>query len=51
MDNCFSCIYAEWDYFEAYGGQRRYFVDGCKKDCDIENSEDCKEYEEIVIEV
>ena len=31
MDNlCESCRYAEYDYTEYYGGDRQYFVSGCK---------------------
>ena len=36
MDNlyviCEECKYAECDFYEYYGGHRRYFIDGCKKD-------------------
>ena len=44
---CEDCIYATYDYFEYYGGAKQYFIDGCKKECDIENSDDCEEYKMV----
>lgn len=45
MTLCSECIHSVIDYTEYYGGYRQYFVDGCKKDCDIEDADDCEEFE------
>ena len=47
MALCSECVHSEIDYEEYYGGYRQYFVDGCAKGCDIENSGDCEEYKEV----
>lgn len=45
-DRCISCKYAEWDYFEYYGGGRESFIESCKKchDMDTEDCDDCEDY-------
>ena len=46
---CDDCKYAKYDYEEYYGGGKQYFICGCKKDGDVENSDECPEY--VMVEV
>ena len=49
---CGSCVNAEYDYEEYFGGYKRGFVVGCKKDLEVEwNMEqecyECEGYKEV----
>ena len=44
--DCERCKYAEFDYEEYYGGYRKYFVCGCRKDLDYFEDNECEEYSE-----
>lgn len=47
MNDCNNCEYAEFDYEEYYGTNRRqYFVSGCKKDAEYFDN-GCSNYKEI----
>lgn len=45
MDECRNCKYAICDYEEYYGGKRQWFVEDCRRGCDID-ADECDEYEE-----
>jgi hypothetical protein len=46
MSLCQTCKYAVWDYETYYGGDRQYFIEGCKKALDEPEGDECEEYEE-----
>ena len=48
--DCSTCIYSHWDY-EAYpGGATRWCWDGCARDHEDPEEEDCEDWEEAGIE-
>lgn len=48
MTDCRKCRFCEWDYEEYFNSRdRQWFVSGCQKDIDIQDGEDCCEFEEF----
>lgn len=46
---CQRCKFAIWDYEEYYNSpDKQWFVDGCIKDCEEPEGNECEEYEENV---
>lgn len=45
IDMCANCRYAVRDYAEYFGGQKCWFVDGCKKDLEPVYDEEQESYE------
>lgn len=44
--NCNTCIYSHWDYESYPGGAKRWFWDGCARDHEDPEDEDCEDWEE-----
>lgn len=44
--NCNTCIYSHWDYESYSGGAKRWFWDGCAKDHEDPEEDDCEDWEE-----
>lgn len=49
MSDCFDCEYAEFDYFEYFGGYRESFVSGCKLERDPDECKEVSEWETSAI--
>ena len=45
VDMCANCRHAVRDYAEYFGGQKYWFVDGCKKDLEPVYDEEQESYE------
>lgn len=46
IDECKQCKHSCWDYVEAYGGCKRWYVDSCDLDRDPYDEEECEDFEE-----
>jgi hypothetical protein len=46
IDECKQCKHSCWDYVEALGGHKRWYVDSCDLDRDPYDEEECEEFEE-----
>lgn len=44
---CNTCVFAQWDYEEYYGGAKRWYFDECSIGLDG-NGEDCEGYKEYM---
>ena len=44
--DCNTCIYSHWDYEAYIGGAKRWFWDGCARDHEDPEEEDCEDWEE-----
>lgn len=44
---CSTCVFAQWDYEEYYGGAKRWYFDGCSIGLE-KNGEDCEGYKEYM---
>ena len=45
IDECKQCKHSCWDYVEALGGHKRWYVDSCDLDRDPYDEEECEEFE------